>query len=336
MRAVTDHPSPSSQTPALPPFTALVAAWNEGENLEAHVHSFRALGWPGAQLVLCAGGEDGTYQRALALAGDDVTVLEQKSGMGKQRALREALKHARHDLIFLTDADCLYHRPSLEALLKPLAEGRYQAASGGSRPLARQAGNPLAEYQEARDRRYFDQAPAESDGLLGRNAALTREALRQAGDLAEDVATGTDYHLAKRLSEAGIKIAYVRESRVESEYPATSSSYMRRWRRWIKNLAVHDPPKNRPELLKSAGLAVFSLVGPVSLLLALNAFTVLLCAPFMLALASRYRDLFYAARSGQPLHLKTYLAVPYFTVLDQIAVLGAWWDLHDPQRRNRW
>ena len=336
MRAVTDNPSASGQTPTLPPFTALVAAWNEGENLEAHVRSFRAMRWPGAQLVLCAGGKDGTYEQARALAGEDVTVLEQKSGMGKQRALREALRHARHDLIFLTDADCLYDRHSLEALLKPLAEGRYQAASGGSRPLARQVGNPLAEYQGARDRRYFDQAPAESDGLLGRNAAVTREALRIAGDLSEDVATGTDYHLAKKLSEAGIKIAYVRESRVESEYPATTSSYMGRWRRWIKNLAVHDLEKTRPELLKSAGFAVLSLVGPVSLLLALNAFTVLLCAPFMLALASRYRDLFYAAQTGEPLHLKTYLAVPYFTVLDQIAVLGAWWDLRDPERRNRW
>jgi cellulose synthase/poly-beta-1,6-N-acetylglucosamine synthase-like glycosyltransferase len=332
MQAVTIEP----QTPTLPPFTALVAAWNEGENLEAHIRSFRALRWPGAQLVLCAGGQDGTYERALALAGGDLTVLEQKPGMGKQRALREALKHARHDLIFLTDADCLYDRHSLEALLKPLAEGRYQAATGGSRPLIRQAGNALAEYQGARDARYFDQAGPESDGLLGRNAALTREALRQAGDLTEDVPTGTDYHLAKKLLEAGIKIAYVKESRVESEYPGTSSSYMGRWRRWIKNLAVHDLEKNRPELLKSAGLAVFSLLGPVSLLFSLNGFTVLLCAPFMLALASRYRDLIYAAQVGQALTLKTYLAVPYFTVLDQIGVLGALWDLRDPERRKRW
>lgn len=332
MQAVTIEP----QTPTLPPFTALVAAWNEGENLEAHIRSFRALRWPGAQLVLCAGGKDGTYQRALALAVDDVIVLEQKPGMGKQRALREALKHARHDLIFLTDADCLYDRQSLEALLGPLAEGRYQAATGGSRPLTRQAGNALAEYQGARDVRYFDQAGPDSAGLLGRNAALTREALRQAGDLSEDVATGTDYHLAKKLLEAGIKIAYVKESRVESEYPDTLASYLSRQRRWIKNLAVHDPQKNRPELLKSAGLAVGSLLGPVGLLFALNGLTVLLCAPFMLAMASRYRDLIYAAQMGEALSLKTYLAVPYFTLLDQIAVLGALWDLRDPERRTRW
>ncbi|PZA06431.1 glycosyltransferase family 2 protein [Meiothermus sp. Pnk-1] len=324
------------QTPTLPPFTALVAAWNEGENLEAHIRSFRALRWPGAQLVLCAGGEDGTYQRALALADEDVAVLEQKPGMGKQRALREALKHARHDLIFLTDADCLYDRPSLEALLKPLAEGRYQAATGGSRPLPRQAGSALAEYQGARDLRYFDQMGPEADGLLGRNAALTREALRQAGDLSEDVATGTDYHLAKKLREAGIKIAYVKESRVESEYPDTPASYLSRQRRWIKNLAVHDPRKNRPALFKSAALAALSLLGPLGLMFNLNGFTALLCAPFLLALASRYRDLIYAAKAGGAFDLKTYLAVPYFALLDQIAVLGALWDLQTPQRRTRW
>ncbi|MER3443314.1 MAG: family 2 glycosyl transferase [Meiothermus sp.] len=314
----------------LPPFTALVAAWGEGPQVEAHIESFKAMRWPGAELIVVAGGKDDTYARAKALEGDGVRVLEQKPGMGKQRSLREALKHARHDLIFLTDADCLFEREVLQKLFAPIVEGRYQAVTGGSRPLPSQAGNPLADYERAREVTFFANHPAESDGILGRNAALTRRALEQAGDFAEDVPTGTDYHLAKKLLQAGHKIGFVRESLIPSEYPDTARSYLQRRRRWVKNLLVHDPQKNRAALIQSAALAVLVLLAPVWLLLPKPLGWVLLL-PTLAALALRYRDMLRGGAS-----LRTLLRVPYFTVLDQIGVLGALWDYYDPKRRRKW
>jgi len=318
------------QQPALPPFTALVAAWGEGPRVEAHIRSFKAMRWPEAELIVVAGGQDDTYARAKALEGDGVRVLEQKPGMGKQRSLREALKYARHDLIFLTDADCLFEREVLQKLFAPILEGRYQAVTGGSRPLPSQAGNPLADYERAREVVFFAKHPAESDGLLGRNAALTRAALERAGAFAEDVPTGTDYHLAKKLREAGYAIGYVRESLIASEYPATARSYLQRRRRWVKNLLVHDPQKNRPALIRGALFALLVLLAPLWLLLPKPLGWVLLL-PAIAALALRYRDMLRGGAS-----LGTLWRVPYFTVLDQIGVLGALWDYYDPKRRKKW
>src|SRR5687768_4395368 len=99
-------PAGSSSTAPVPRLSILVAAWNEAGNLDRHVRSVLSLSFPDRQLVLCAGGTDGTYERALRYAGPDVTVLRQVEGEGKQSALRHCLEAAEGDIVILTDADC--------------------------------------------------------------------------------------------------------------------------------------------------------------------------------------------------------------------------------------
>ena len=76
--------------PRLPKVSVLVAAWNESAHIERHIESFQALRYPHKELVLCAGGTDGTYDMAKKYASEVVKVLEQHPGEGKQRALRKA------------------------------------------------------------------------------------------------------------------------------------------------------------------------------------------------------------------------------------------------------
>lgn len=86
-------------------------------------------------------------------------------------------------------------------------------------------------YVAAREPRY-------GSGILGRNAALRREALRDAGDLAVDLPSGTDYHLAKCLLAAGYRIRRVPASRVITPYAGTWGGYARQQRRWLRNVAL--------------------------------------------------------------------------------------------------
>ena len=83
---------PLDEWPALPKINALVPAWNEADHIEAHIHSFLNLRYPNKELVLVAGGVDGTYQMAKLLSGDQVKVLQQFPGEGKQKALQRGLK----------------------------------------------------------------------------------------------------------------------------------------------------------------------------------------------------------------------------------------------------
>ena len=51
------------------PVSVLVAAWNEARLLREHIESFLRLSYPDRELVLCAGGTDGTLEIAHECAG---------------------------------------------------------------------------------------------------------------------------------------------------------------------------------------------------------------------------------------------------------------------------
>ncbi len=229
---------PSPQLHSAPMVSVLVAAWNEVDFIGEHVESFLQLRYPNKELVLCAGGDDGSYKVACQYAGGQVVVLEQHTAEGKQRALRRCLERARGELVFLTDADCLLDGDAFQRTLTPLLEGE-DVATGTSRPLERQLNNPLVIHQWCTNLFVDARRPAYISGLLGRNAALRRRALREIAGFSAEVYTGTDYHMAKLLLQHGYRIRYVPDSAVWTRYPGTVGSYWRCQARWIGNLMLH-------------------------------------------------------------------------------------------------
>ncbi|MFN8633880.1 MAG: glycosyltransferase family 2 protein [Chloroflexota bacterium] len=228
-----------SRRSSAPEVTVLVAAWNEAALIESHVRSAIGLRYPRLQYVLCAGGTDGTFERASQFARPGVVVIEQRAGEGKQAALRRALCRATGEVIFLTDADCLLDDESFERTLAPILDGEAEASTGGSQPLpGQQERSLLAFYHWAGDRYVAYRAGETDAGLLGRNCALTRSALERTGNFQADVPTGTDYHLAKSLVEVGITIRHVGSSAVPSRYAESIRPYARQQRRWLRNVVI--------------------------------------------------------------------------------------------------
>ena len=256
--------------PALPRVSVLVAAWNEADFIERHIESFLALRYPHKELVLCAGGRDGTLALARRYEGPQVKVLPQRPGEGKQRALARSFPYTQGEIIFLSDADCLLDDDAFERTLYPVATGREQVCTGGSRPLRTQLANPFVLSQAATQLYSSAHAPSCAAGLLGCNCAVARSLLARSGALAAEVATGTDYVTAKMLAAAGARIRHVPHSRVPTNYPATIACYLRQQRRWLRNVALHGRRFGaNAELLASlhtsaVGLAM--LVGPLAAL----------------------------------------------------------------------
>ena len=120
---VDDAFEPSSRWGVRPSVSILVAAWNEAPLIERHLASFARLTYSDLQMVICAGGTDGTYAIASRFGGDRLIVLEQRSGEGKQSALRRCLAAATGQVIVLTDADCLITEDQLERLIEPILVG---------------------------------------------------------------------------------------------------------------------------------------------------------------------------------------------------------------------
>jgi len=231
--------SESIQLHSTPPVSILVAAWNEADIIREHVESFLALQYPRKQLIICAGGSDDTYPITQEYAGDQVIVIQQQSGEGKQRALRRCLEYATGDVIFLTDADCLLDDESFERTIAPVVQGEEEVATGWVRPLDTQLADSFVAYRWAEQQYWIARSPRYLEGLEGRNAALDRRTLEEVGSFDMDVATGTDYFLANLLIASGRRIRCVPASLIRTVYPIRLCDYFMQKSRWVRNNVLH-------------------------------------------------------------------------------------------------
>lgn len=221
-----------------PQVSILLPAWNEAQHIDACVQSLLKLRYPNKQLIICAGGSDGTLQRARQYENDRVIVLEQQAGEGKQRALRHCYQCANGEIVFLTDADCIVDDDAFERTLGPILSGQEQAATGAWRPVDRQLRLPYVRYQWSnhiyRELWMPDYAPA----LDGKNAAVRKEVLDDVGSFNIEAPIGTDYVLSKQLEAGGYGIRFAQSSRVQTEYPETTRTYWKQASRWFRNPVV--------------------------------------------------------------------------------------------------
>ena len=219
-----------------PTVSVLVAAWNEADVIVDHLKSLAGLSYASRELIICAGGSDGTEELARRFADASVAVLDQRPGEGKQRALRRCLEVAKGEVIVLTDADCLLNDRCFRRLLAPIIGGEEDVTTGTMRPLPRQIRLAFTRSRWFATLYVDSRRPPYSDGILGANVAIRRTALDAVGAFQPDVPSGTDYHLAKRLRANGYRIRFVPTSVVETRYPETVGEEARRQTRWLRNV----------------------------------------------------------------------------------------------------
>ena len=222
-----------------PLVSILVAAWNAGDLLHRHIRSFQALRYPALELVLCAGGDDQTLQRAKAYQDQRIRIVPQLAGDGKQRALRRAFPFTSGSIIYLTDIDCVLDDECFEQVIRPILTQTEVACSGLSKPTRRQLSNPFVALQAANQHVGNANLDRYVTGLRGCNCALTRDLIVQSQGLMADARAGTDYVLAKMVVRSGARIRHVTGSHIQTEYPDTARAYVRQQRRWLRNLIWH-------------------------------------------------------------------------------------------------
>lgn len=221
-----------------PKVSFLVPAWNAAKDIPEFVNSYAALGYPNKELILCAGGMDGSLEIAKAFESKDTKVIEQRPGQGKQRGLQESFPFSRGAIIYLTDIDCRPTDTVIHNLLTPLIQGKAQVVTGASRPLDEQLNIPFVRVQWAVEQVSQLHQLSETTGILGRNAALSREAIKATHAFAEPAPSGTDYTLAKEVLKVGYRILFVPGSPMPSEYPAQIDIYIKKQARWIRNVFI--------------------------------------------------------------------------------------------------
>jgi cellulose synthase/poly-beta-1,6-N-acetylglucosamine synthase-like glycosyltransferase len=254
-----------------PKVSILIPAWNEAAHLAGCIDSILGLRYPNKELILCAGGADGTFQIAKKYAGSEAIVIEQLPSEGKQRSLKRCFDRSSGEIIFLTDADSRLDDHSFEETIQPLVNGKEDVCTGSRCPIPGQESNSLVLFQWINHLYQEAALPDYIDTLYGINAAIRRDALLKTGGFSAPVSIGTDLVLGRQLLSAGYPIYYMRYSRVQTDYMDKVSAYIRQLSRWYRNRLIFGIRyRHWSEVLSvlwAGGTSLFLLAAPLILAL---------------------------------------------------------------------
>jgi len=233
---------PSLELPGggAPKVSILVAAWNEESTLRPCLEAIQGLSYPNLEIVVCAGGTDGTWEVASEFRDARLILLEQGRGDGNAKSLQRCLERAAGEIIYHLDADCLITGEAFARILGPILRGEEEAVtSSPCTPLAGQLEIPFVASQCASQVYTSIYQPGYSSGLAGANCAIRRGALERAGGFDGAVRAGEDYDLSQRLRGQGTRLRYEAVASVPVEFHTQVRPYLRQQSRWIRNVVIH-------------------------------------------------------------------------------------------------
>jgi cellulose synthase/poly-beta-1,6-N-acetylglucosamine synthase-like glycosyltransferase len=213
-----------------PSVSIIIPAWQERGTLEQCIASLELVDYPEYEVVIVAGGPDGTYRAAVeACEGYEHFRLLEQQPRGKNAALNAGVRAASGEVIVLLDADSQLAPGWLPALVAPIG-GVIRATTGNPVPL-RPTLTALTEQMEriaAAD--IYGAVVLQGSGSI----AIDREVIEEIGGFPEDVLVGVDWDLNARLAARGVARACCPDAFVYTDRPATWREYWRnevRWRR---------------------------------------------------------------------------------------------------------
>lgn len=314
--------------------SVLLPAWNERENLPFIMSDLANLSLPNIEVLISAGGDDGTFAVAEQVAKPNpglFRVFEQPGGHGKQRALRDLFERATGDIIYLLDADCRVDDGLIAATVSPILLRGETATTTQGQPLATQFTNPVATALLVTRLDLFIRQTQYVVELNGQNAACRSAWAAQSQVFEREAPIGTDYVMARALLESGEKIRLVRHEWVQTEFELEIGPLARQLSRWTRNSWYHNRELPAFGLVLTVAWWTTLLVGTLAMLPASLVMVPLAVAYLYASHAGLYilSDVF----PGKRVHHATFLSV---ALLYQAIPLLALRDHLDPRSRTKW
>jgi glycosyltransferase involved in cell wall biosynthesis len=166
--------------------------------IDEFVASVRAQTRPPDEVVVVDGGSiDGTFE-ALDRAEGVTAILEPGANIARGRNV--AVRAAAHDVVAVTDADCVLAPDWLERLVAPIEQGA-QVSAGAYRPLTSSL------WQVCATAHVPDPEELRTGWMpSSRSLAFRREAFEDAGGYPEWLDVGEDMYLNHRWVERGVQL----------------------------------------------------------------------------------------------------------------------------------
>lgn len=120
-----------------PSVSIIIAAYNEEAVIELKLKNTLALDYPSSKLQIIVAAQGSTDDTStVATSFGNVLVLHEKERKGKAAAINEAIKHAVHPVVVLTDANTLLSVETLKHLIAPFTDVKTGAVAGEKKVIS--------------------------------------------------------------------------------------------------------------------------------------------------------------------------------------------------------
>ena len=229
-RAAHARPTVRTAEPQTWPFVSvIIPAWRDRAALEACLDSLARVDYPQYEVIVVAGGPDGTFDAARAAARRDARILVvEQLPAGKNAALNQGLAVARADTLVLLDADSVLSPQWLKALVAALRDD-VAASTGNYVPLCETPVSLYGDLMKVHEYQVRDAVILQGSGGI----AVRRAALDAIGSFPEE-RVSSDWDLDARLALHGYRRVFAAQALIRSHRPAGLREWWRnelRWRR---------------------------------------------------------------------------------------------------------
>jgi glycosyltransferase involved in cell wall biosynthesis len=205
---------------------------NAGDRVEAFLESVAWQTRPPDEVVVVDGGStDGTLD--ILRSAEGITLIEEP-GANIARGRNVAIAAATHEVIAVSDADCVLERDWLERLLEPLEAGA-DVAMGAYRPLADSFLQRCMACVNLPSPEELDEATFMPSG---RSIAYTREAYERVGGYPEWLDIGEDMYVNHRFRELGLDLRLARDAIVNWPLRDSLADTWRQYFRYARGDAI--------------------------------------------------------------------------------------------------
>ncbi|HYH27961.1 MAG TPA: glycosyltransferase [Actinomycetota bacterium] len=224
-----------------------------GEHVGEFLASVRAQTRPPDEVVIADGGStDGTLE---TLRGATEVTLIEAPGANIARGRNLAVRAATHDVIAVSDGDCVLAPEWLERLVSAL-EGGAQVASGYYKPIS-------STFFQTCSAAVSIPHPEEVDGdsflPSARSVAFRREVFDEAGGYPEWLDIGEDMFLNHRMRAAGVRMDFVPQAIAFWRVRPTLGSTWRQYFRYAEGDGISGMYPERHALrFATYGLAAYA------------------------------------------------------------------------------
>ncbi|HEC37432.1 MAG TPA: glycosyltransferase family 2 protein, partial [bacterium] len=263
----------------LPLVSVIVPAWKEGETFRNCLNFIDQLSYPRIKVFINAGGSKETLDIADSFKNNNkFTLLYQKEGEGKIKAINDCLDYIFEGIIFLVDADIYLNDEILIKMIYPIINQNEQVVISALRPPNSILNINLVKYLYINRCFQFRHKFSRYIYGVGSNACIKYEAIKKLGKFSEKklsddgAATGVD------LASKGIKSFILINNKIQADtYPMNITEYFRQNLRWYENSLQYSIKSKKMRVIKFFGLflvSIYLLIIPILLFLNISFFLI--------------------------------------------------------------